>query len=359
MRACFPRSGWPFAGIVVLAMFGRAGMPRSAVADEPAYRWECVTPRAAFAPRDGAGALTYRGRMWLLGGWNPNPAHRDVFPLICNNEVWSSEDGRSWDLVRANSFRDRAFDSARDWEGRHTAGYAVFRDRMWIVGGDVIQGHYQNDLWNSEDGRDWTRVNADRPVPWAPRALHVTIVHDDRLWVLGGQTLPSFAPSEERFHRDIWTTRDGREWTKVEPSEPYWSARGMIGGSAVLGGRIWILGGGTYETPSTRQRRFFNDVWSSSDGVHWERHVETAPWHPREYHDVAVWDGRLWVMEGYHAQGGNRNDVWHSRDGVHWIELPGTPWKPRHAASLFVHGDALWMVAGNNMESDVWKLIRE
>ncbi|MBM3998828.1 MAG: hypothetical protein FJ297_04670 [Planctomycetes bacterium] len=184
-------------------------------------------------------------------------------------------------------------------------------------------------------------------------------MHDDRLWVLGGQTLPSFAPSEERFHRDIWTTRDGREWTKVEPSEPYWSARGMIGGSAVLGGRIWILGGGTYETPSTRQRRFFNDVWSSSDGVHWERHVETAPWHPREYHDVAVWDGRLWVMEGYHAQGGNRNDVWHSRDGVHWIELPGTPWKPRHAASLFVHGDALWMVAGNNMESDVWKLIRE
>jgi hypothetical protein len=71
---------------------------------------------------------------------------------------------------------------------------------------------------------------------------------------------------------------------------------------------------------------------------------------------VAVWDGRLWVLEGYNAQGGNRKDVWHSADGVHWEEVPNTPWKPRHAASVFVHAGHLWMVAGNNMESDVWRL---
>ena len=55
---------------------------------------------------------------------------------------------------------------------------------------------------------------------------------------------------------------------------------------------------------------------------------------------------------------GNRNDVWYSDDGVRWQEVPNTPWKPRHAASVFVHDGALWMVAGNNMESDVWKLQR-
>ena len=57
-------------------------------------------------------------------------------------------------------------------------------------------------------------------------------------------------------------------------------------------------------------------------------------------------------------ESGNRNDVWYSADGVNWHEVPNTPWKPRHAASVFVHDDALWMVAGNNMESDVWKLQR-
>ena len=130
----------------------------------------------------------------------------------------------------------------------------------------------------------------------------------------------------------------------------------MIGGSAVFRDRIWILGGGTYDTPKHPARDFYNDVWSSADGVHWERHVEHAPWKARQYHDVAVFDKRIWVLEGWNEA--NRNDVWCSADGVQWRELTDTPWAPRHAASVFVHQDALWMVAGNNMQSDVWKLVR-
>lgn len=324
------------------------------------YEWVKVTTQAEFAPRDGAGALSYRGSMWLIGGWNPIAAHREFFPRICNNEVWKSKDGTAWTLVKPNSFKDQSFDSTADWEGRHTAGYAVFRDRMWIVGGDVNQGHYQNDIWNSEDGRTWEFVNRDKPLPWVPRALHYTVVHDDHIWVMGGQTMPGFAKDEKRevFYRDVWTTQDGINWTEVNPQEPCWSARGMIGASAVMNGRIWILGGGTYDTPQTPSRKFHNDVWSSADGIHWERHTEAAPWAPRQYHEVAVWDDRLWVLEGYNVKSGNRKDVWYSSDGVHWIEVPDTPWKPRHAASVFVHDDALWMVAGNNMEPDVWKLRR-
>jgi len=64
------------------------------------------------------------------------------------------------------------------------------------------------------------------------------------------------------------------------------------------------------------------------------------------------------VLEGYHQEGGNRKDVWYSSDGVDWRELPDTPWKSRHASSIFAHDHALWVVAGNNMESDVWKLVR-
>ncbi|MDP6015392.1 MAG: hypothetical protein QGI32_04790, partial [Candidatus Latescibacteria bacterium] len=77
------------------------------------------------------------------------------------------------------------------------------------------------------------------------------------------------------------------------------------------------------------------------------------------YHEVLCFDDLLWVLEGWHELGTNRNDVWHSADGVTWEELPGTPWAPRHAASVFVYEEALWMVTGNNMESDVWKLTRK
>jgi len=117
-----------------------------------------------------------------------------------------------------------------------------------------------------------------------------------------------------------------------------------------------MLGGGTYDTRDHPQRLFYNDVWSSADGKRWTCHLENAPWHPRQYHEVAVFDDKLWVLEGWNKA--NRNDVWYSPDGVNWHELPGTPWAVRHAASVFVYDDALWMVAGNNMQPDVWKLVR-
>ena len=304
------------------------------------YRWTGVTEAAAFAPRDGAGLLGFHGRLWLLGGWNPGD--KTHFPKICNSEVWSSTDGVQWELH-----------GHAPWEGRHTAGYVVHDGAMWIVGGDCNQGHYQNDVWRSADGVSWECV-CD-PVPWANRALHHTVLHDGAIWVLAGQTMPEFSGLEERFHGDIWRSVDGKNWDCVCAQAP-WAPRGAIGGSAVHGGRIWLLGGGRYDTPTTPQRTYWNDVWSTADGIAWTCHIEAAAWHPRMYHEVAVFDDQLWVLEGWHEQGGNRNDVWRSADGVAWSEVPNTPWALRHAASVAVFADALWVVSGNNMTSDVWKL---
>jgi len=305
------------------------------------YRWALVTMEAPFAARDGAGALVFRGKMWLLGGWNPRD--KVHFPRICNSEVWSSTDGSAWHLETP----------VAPWEGRHTAGYVVYRDRMWIVGGDANQRHYQNDVWNSADGVRWCHAADD--VPWRNRVLQYVLVLDGRIWVMGGQTVPQFAPAAEAFYNDVWSSEDGLHWVRATEHAP-WEPRGMLGGSVVFQNRMWILGGGTYDTPARPERAFYNDVWSSADGVEWHRHVEHAPWESRQYHDVAVFDGHMWVLEG--ARHGNRNDVYYSPDGVTWHELPDTPWAPRHAASVFVYGDALWMVAGNNMEPDVWKLTR-
>ena len=141
------------------------------------YRWVKVTGEAPFAPRDGTGALVYKGRMWLIGGWNPRD--KVHFPQVCSNDVWSSTDGATWVLERPNTFGTPGFDAAADWEGRHTAGYVVHRDQMWIVGGDPIQGHTQNDVWASSDGKTWRCVT--RHAPWGPRVLHYTVAFKDRI----------------------------------------------------------------------------------------------------------------------------------------------------------------------------------
>lgn len=281
----------------------------------------------------------FRDRLWLLGGWNPEDQVR--FPNDCNSEVWSSADGFRWELACP----------AAPWEKRHTAGYAVHRGRMWVVGGDPIQGHYQNDVWSSPDGVNWTCVQP--AAPWGPRVLHYTVVHAGKLWVMGGQTLPDFAPAPPRRYRDVWSSEDGIRWECVQPEAP-WEPRGQIGGSAVKDGWIWIIGGGMY------YERYYRDVWRSRDGVAWECVCRLAPWYPRYYHDVAVFDDRLWLLEGLSHATGNRRDVWYSSDGTSWYEVPHTPWEPRHAASVFVHAGALWVAAGNrhgrSCRHDVWKL---
>lgn len=256
-----------------------------------------MTARAAFAPRDGAGALVFDDAMWLIGGWNPrDPIH---FPRVCSNDVWRSTDGRDWSPVKSNAYLDDTFDTKQDWARRRTGGYAVHEHRMWLIGGDANQGYHQSDVWASADGRDWQCVL----------------------------------------------------------EEALWAPRGMVGGSVVYFGRLWILGGGTYETPDTPGRTFRNDVWSTSDGIHWSCHTAGAPWTPRQYHQTAVFDDRMWVLAGWNRV--NLKDVWYSTDGTDWFEVPDTPWPARHAASVFVYCDALWVVAGSHMASDVWKLERD
>jgi hypothetical protein len=317
------------------------------------YVWQNVTTQAAWAARDGAGSLTYDGKMWLLGGWHPgDPVN---FPRITNNEVWNSTDGANWTLVKPNTFNS-GYNPNTDWEGRHTGGYVVHQKKMWLVGGDANQGHYQIDVWNSSDGVTWTQANAGQPVPWGPRALHHTVAFQDKIWVMGGQTMPGFAPAPEAFYNDVWNSPDGVNWQQVTPQGETWSPRGAIMGSVVFNDRLWVLGGGTYDTPTTPNREYYNDVWSTADGVNWERHDASggAPWSAREYHYVTVFDDRMWVIGGW--KNGDRNDVWYSSDGENWYKAYGTPWQGRHAASVYVHDDALWIAAGSAMNRDVWKM---
>ena len=317
----------------------------------PQYKWEFVTDKPSWAGRDGAGALIFKDRMWLLGGWNP--LDKKNFPTTTNSEVWASQDGINWSLELHKA----------PWEGRHTAGYTVHDNKMWIVGGDVNQGHYQNDVWSSTDGVRWQLVNAD--VPWGPRALHCTASFKSELWIIGGQTIAGFVESDhlsiqDSFYRDVWKSPDGHEWTRVTKTAP-WKKKGMVGGSIVLNSKLWLLGGGTYETPLTPERTFSNEIWNTSDGMIWEPISKSSPWMARQYHDVAVFDKKMWVLGGYGINHKNLNDVWYSPDGITWTELPDTPWTKRHASSVFVFDQCLWIMAGNNtwpMVPDVWKLTK-
>ncbi len=290
-------------------------------------------------PRDGAGALVFQNKMWLLGGWNP------ANTPDTNDQVWSSSDGSNWSFV-CNA----------PWERRHMAGWLVYDDRLWVVGGDNNAGHYQNDVWSSADGLNW--VEETTSVPWADRATQYTVVFNDLMWLMGGQQMNSDSDggadtTPGTAYNDVYSSPDGKSWTLVSPHAG-WSPRGLIIGNVVFAGKMWVIGGGTYDA-----RSYLNDVWNSADGINWTQVSPSAPWAGRQYHNIAVFDNKIWVVAGHTAQDeGGSADVWYSTDGLSWTNLAGTPWVPRHAASAVVFQNALWIGNGSDSAAynDVWKM---
>lgn len=299
------------------------------------YKWQSVTNSGPFSIRDGAGAYAFNDSMYLVGGWNPTDPNN--YPLVTNNEVWRSHDGANWSLI-----------STGPWEPRHTFGHLVYNNKMWILGGDELQYHWQKDVWNSSDGVNWTLLSDT--VPWGERMTHLSCVYDNKMWVMGGQKIVGWSNVKDTAYNDVWSSTDGINWTQVT-QHAGWSPRAQVQGEVVFDNKMWVLGGGTYNGV----RKFYNDVWNTTDGINWNLVTANAPWAPRQYHEVAVFDSAIWVMDGYDAVNGNRNDVWYSYNGIDWHNLRGTPWPPRHAASVFNHDESLWMVAGN-LWNDAWRL---
>jgi hypothetical protein len=294
-------------------------------------KWIQINPQAQYYTRDGAGALVWNDAMWVIGGWN------DKYTPASNNEVWFSYDGVKWNYV-----------NNAQWEGRHCAGYTVFQNKMWVIGGDNNTGHYQNDVWWTNDGSMWKCTNNN--VPWRNRVTHYVLTFKDKLWVMGGQQISQFGGGSDVFN-DVWSSPDGVNWTQVIPHAP-WSPRGLIMQSVVFNNKMWVIGGGVYGPP----RQFTNDVWCSEDGINWTCVLKKTPWDPRQYHSIIVHKNNICVLGGFY-NGANINSVWYSPNGINWTQVKNTPWVGRHAASVYSYHDGLWIMNGscdNGPLNDVW-----
>ncbi|MFT7600350.1 MAG: hypothetical protein ACI8TP_003291 [Acidimicrobiales bacterium] len=263
-------------------------------------------------------------------------------PHLAAGSIWRTNASRDASLpVVAGVFRCTVL--PHGWRG-----VGRLNGQMVLVGGWGPSWPHvsHSEIWTSSDGQGWNRLP---DAPRGGRSTHHTVVFQNRMWVMAGQEISFVDEAEnEVLYNDVWSSADGREW-RLETGEAAWSPRGQIGGSVVFDDRMWIIGGGTYDN-----RRYYSDIWSSGDGVNWTLELAEAPWTPRQYHETVVFDDKMWVIGGWSMEG-NLNDVWFSEDDVTWTELVDAPWPSRHAAAVFVHREALWLVAGD-LWNDVWRL---
>ena len=322
---------------------------------------EATSSTAPWAWRDGHTSVIHNGRIWIIGG-------------NYKNDVWHSADGSSWTEAT----------SSAPWAGRNGHSSIVYEGKIWVIGGRDTLDIVRNDVWYSQDGTSWTQATGS--APWVPRNSHTSVVYDGKIWVLGGDY---FDTSSYYSLNDVWYSSDGATWTSATLSAD-WSARAGHT-SVVHNGKMWLVGGG--DSASEK-----NDVWYSSDGTSWTRTTTAAPWSPRFEHTSVVYSGKIWVIMNdvwcspdgvnwtqtapaipkwserwghaavvhngkiwvFGGEGFPGNDVWYSPDGANWTEAVfWADWEPRLEHVSVVYWGKIWILGGRDdmffrQYNDVW-----
>jgi len=174
-----------------------------------------------------------------------------------------------------------------------------------------------------------------------PRYDHTAVVHQNRIYVLGGRDNSAASAAIN----DVYSSVDGVTWNQAT-NNAQWTAR--YGAASVsFNGKIWIFGG------KNGAGTMLSDVWYSDEGLNWTTATANAAWSPRYQPKAVVYDNKLWILGGEDTSG-TRNDVWYSADGVNWTQATGAAnWAARSSPQALVFNNTIWIVGGSGY-NDVW-----
>ena len=250
-------------------------------------------------------AVAHNGRLYVMGGADGGK----------RKDVWWSVDGANW---------QQEADAA--WTGREIHQAVSYKGRIYVLGGQVSGGSKRNDVWSSADGVTWRRDKANNTTGWTARDRHQAVVHNGRLYVLGGQVSDGGGG-----RNDVWSSANGSSWRFEGDAD--WDAR-YFHQAVSHAGRLYVLGGSDGNVKS--------DVWSSVDGRSWVREKANTgvsdpgfSWSQRYRHQSLSRDGLLYVLGGQDS--GGKKDVWSSADGKSWEQKTDAAWSARlfHQALVF------------------------
>ena len=181
---------------------------------------------------------------------------------------------------------------------------------------------------------------------WQGRSGHKMADFQNELYITGGL----YAFAKNFFFNDVWTSADGITWRMVSAEKPYSPSR-HLHGLVVFQNYLWVMGG--------QSDTYLNDIWRSADGVSWEKAVAAADWTPRRGMATLVHNAQLFLLGGEDLDREYNSEVWASEDGVAWELLTASPgWRPRweHAAVSF--SNAIFVIGGAadfGKYNDVWR----
>ncbi len=165
--------------------------------------WKQADTNAGWSPSHFPVIVVFRDALWFLGGAN----------------VWTSADGLRWTESHV----------VTPWAGKTVTGWFADGNQLVVVTGEGV-------VWKSEDGIHWTNSHAEEPWPNNNRIGGCYGKYfDGSVWLMGGSA------DDAQFRNDVWHSQDGVRWTRLEEHAP-WSPR-ATNYSVVFNNKLWIYGG--------------------------------------------------------------------------------------------------------------------
>jgi hypothetical protein len=208
----------------------------------------------------------------------------------------------------------------------------IFGDKLWLIGGSTYDPDVPSNMYGYIDLRTKKWVDKGMIVysgqPMLPRMGHACVVHDQKLWVIGGH-------NPDRIHAlaDIWAY-DGSNWEKVNHELP--SGRCMMAACNRIFNKVehpldktknkqdeqlWIFGG--YEDIPGGKRSFNFYCMNKKGRFELIEATMRGNQHIEDYDAVSMManeDGAMYVLA---------NDVYHLYFDDKWIlklRLNGIDW---------------------------------
>lgn len=220
------------------------------------------------------------------------------------------------------------------------------KNYLGVFGGDPITDVSDSSLTDYLFEFAGESVQVDVIGEGFPRLFHhQTLTFKDQIWVFGGQNGASISNS-------ILTSNNGISWNNRDSSDGF---PGRQEHQVVLfKERLWLIGGYGYADRDIYSTDVLNDVWSSEDGIRWEKVLGSAPFEGRRKHKVVSFAGKLWLIGGENIKGTGLTDLWSSNDGMNWVlEKADVVGERLYNHELTVFDNKIWMVKFNSIWSSI------
>ncbi len=237
---------------------------------------------------------------------------RDTLWVLHPRGTWYSTDGQKWTAsVLSNPIYNHAF-----------LDYVFFNNQLLGLGyfkGNIEQFQFKPIIFSSSNMRTWDTLSKASRLP--QRFFYHPFAFQHQLWIIGGE-------DKQTSYADIWKSSNGVQWQQVIKDAPF----GKRSNSQIvmLKDRLYLLN---------------NDVWTSTDAIHWEKLTDAiVPGQEIFGYTAVVWKEHIWLL-GCNRNGRFSSEVLYSKDGKKW-QAASAPWSPRGGVAATVFKGKIYLTGG-------------